>query len=268
VVTLVAVSDAPKKSGTSSSEKISSSETVPGPILLLGAPGSGKGTQGKSMAASWGIPQISTGDILRENRARGTALGKAAEKLMGEGKLAPDDLVNKMVAERLAQPDTGRGFVLDGYPRTLPQAEWLEQSLGQRADAQRVDGQAEANAPALAAIAVNIRVSYTELLRRITGRRNCPTCHRIYNVYLKPPQVDTVCDVDGTPLVARADDVETVFEERMRVYDAQTAPVVEHYRAGDRFIEVDGERPADEVAAAITAGIERFRAEERLRNLS
>lgn len=226
------------------------------------------------MAASWGIPQISTGDILRENRARGTALGKAAEKLMGEGKLAPDDLVNKMVAERLAQPDTGRGFVLDGYPRTLPQAEWLEQWLGRRADAQRAGGQphdagqAGTPTPALAAIAVNIRVSYTELLRRITGRRNCPTCHRIYNVYLKPPQVDTVCDVDGTPLVARADDVETVFEERMRVYDAQTAPVVEHYRAGDRFIEVDGERPADQVAAAIAAGIERFRTGERLRNRS
>lgn len=267
-MTPAAVSGGPGTDGSSLPEKTSGSQavshfhTVPGPILLLGAPGSGKGTQGKSLAASWGIPQISTGDILRENRARGTELGKAAEKLMGEGKLAPDELVNKMVADRLAQPDTGRGFVLDGYPRTLPQAEWLEQWLGKRAAAQRADGaesRAEAASPALAAIAVNIHVSYTELLRRITGRRNCPTCNRIYNVYLKPPQVDSVCDVDGTPLVARADDVEAVFEERMRVYDAQTAPVVEHYRAGDRFIEVDGERPADEVAVAISAGIERLR---------
>ena len=239
-----------------------SQQTIPGPLLLLGAPGSGKGTQAKSMAVAWGIPQISTGDILRENRARGTPLGQAADRLMSEGKLAPDDLVNRMVAERLAQPDTGRGFVLDGYPRTLPQAQWLEQSL-----AQHLDGQPAAAFSGLAAIAVNIRVSYTELLRRITGRRNCPTCQRIYNVYLKPPQVDTVCDVDGTPLVARGDDVEAVFEERMRVYEAQTAPVVEHYRAGDSFIEVDGERPADEVAAAITAGIKGFRTEERLRNL-
>jgi adenylate kinase len=221
-------------------------EVVPGPILLLGAPGSGKGTQAKCMMEAWGIPQISTGDILRENRERGTPLGLAAEKVMSQGKLVPDDLVNEMVAERLAQPDTARGYVLDGYPRTSPQARWLDRRLGA--------------APAgLPVIAVNIRVSYTELLRRITGRRNCPTCQRIYNIYLKPPRVDTVCDVDGTPLVARADDNRAVFEERMRVYEAQTAPVVEHYRIGGRFIEVDGEQPEDEVTAAITSAVVRLR---------
>lgn len=238
MVANVAAAGEPKEGGTAQ-------DRLPlGPLLLLGAPGSGKGTQAKSIAATWDVPQISTGDILRENRAQGTALGRAADQLMGEGKLVPDDLVNQMVAERLAQPDTGRGYVLDGYPRTLPQAEWLDRRL---------------KGAGLPVIAVSIRVSYTELLRRITGRRNCPTCQRIYNVYLKPPRVDTVCDVDGTPLVARTDDVEAVFEERMRIYQAQTAPVVEHYRTGGRFVEVDGEQPVDQVAAAITSAVTKLR---------
>ena len=106
---------------------------------------------------------------------------------------------------------------------------------------------------------MNIRVGYTQLLRRITGRRNCPTCQRIYNVYLNPPSVDMVCDVEGTPLVARPDDVEAVFEERMRVYEALTAPVVEHYRAQGRFVEVDGERPVDQVKAAIASAVFKLR---------
>ncbi len=186
----------------------------------MGAPGVGKGTQAKEIMAAWGIPQISTGDLLRDNKDRGTPLGLLAKQMMAEGKLVPDDLVNQMVAERLAQPDTARGYMLDGYPRTLGQAEWLDQRLA----ANPVPGSA-------ACIAVSIQVSYTQLLRRITGRRNCPTCQRIYNVYLQPPKVDTVCDVEGTPLVQRADDVEAVFEERMRTYTALTAPVVEHYRA-------------------------------------
>jgi adenylate kinase len=149
----------------------------------------------------------------------------------------------------VAQPDTARGYILDGYPRTLAQAEWLDQRL------------AAAIPPGLPLIAVSIRVSYTQLLRRITGRRNCPTCQRIYNVYLQPPKFDTVCDVEGTPLVQRADDVEAVFHERMRTYAALTAPVVEHYRASSRFVEVDGEQPADEVMAGIVAAVTRLRSE-------
>ncbi len=213
----------------------------------------GKGTQAKEIMAAWGIPQISTGDLLRDNKDRGTALGVLAKQIMAEGKLVPDDLVNQMVAERLAQPDTARGYMLDGYPRTLGQAEWLDQRLAAN----------PLRAPA--SIAVSIRVSYTQLLRRITGRRSCPTCQRIYNVYLQPPEVDTVCDVEGTPLVQRADDVEAVFEERMRTYTALTAPVVEHYRAQGRFVEVDGEQPAGDVTAAIMAAVTRFRSQnERL----
>jgi adenylate kinase len=221
---------------------------IPGPMLLMGAPGVGKGTQAKGIMAAWGIPQISTGDLLRDHRQRGTPLGASATQIMDEGKLVPDDLVNQMVAERLAQPDTTRGYILDGYPRTLAQAEWLDQRLA------AVPG-------GLPLIAVSIRVSYTQLLRRITGRRNCPTCQRIYNVYLQPPKADTVCDVEGTPLVQRADDTEAVFHERMRTYTALTAPVVEHYRASSRFVEVDGEQPAGEVMAGIMAAVARLRSQ-------
>ncbi len=177
---------------------------------------------------------------------------------MDEGKLVPDDLVNQMVAERLQQPDTARGYILDGYPRTLAQAEWLDQRLrDQHLDDQRLAGRD----PGLPLIAVSIQVSYTQLLRRITGRRSCPSCQRIYNVYLQPPKLDTVCDVEGTPLVQRADDVEAVFHERMRTYTALTAPVVEHYRASSRFVEVDGEQPAGEVMAGIMAAVARLRSQ-------
>jgi adenylate kinase len=229
---------------------------TPGPILLLGAPGVGKGTQAKAIVAAWGIVQISTGDILRDNKERSTPLGLAAQQLMAEGKLVPDDLVNQMVAARLVQPDTVRGYILDGYPRTLGQAEWLDQLFdGKLSDSKLF----RAGGVGLPVIAVSIQVSYTQLLRRITGRRNCPTCQRIYNVYLQPPKVDTVCDVDGTPLATRADDVESVFEERMRVYEAQTAPVVDHYRAKSRFVEVDGEQPVEAVTAGIMAAVIRLR---------
>jgi adenylate kinase len=218
----------------------------PGPILLLGAPGAGKGTQAKDLAAKWGIPQISTGDLLRYNRDHGTPLGLKAKQIMDEGKLVPDDLVNEMVAERLKQPDTESGYILDGYPRTLGQAKWLDEHVG-------------ADAGVLAVIAVSIQVGYNELLRRITGRRICPVCGTIYNIYLQPPKVDEKCDLDGTPLVRRSDDTEEVFRERMRTYDSQTAPVVEHYRAQGRFEAVDGSKPVNAVAAEVEAAVARLR---------
>ena len=214
--------------------EVQSKHVIPGPILLMGAPGVGKGTQAKEIMTAWGIPQISTGDILRGNVARNTELGVLAKQIMCRGELVPDDLVNQMVAARLTEPDTVNGYILDGYPRTLAQAEWLDKHL------------AEQQSP-LPVIAVSIQVGYTQLLRRITGRRNCPTCQRIYNVYLQPPKLDMVCDLEGTPLVQRADDTEKVFDERMRTYEALTAPVVEHYRALGRFSEVDGEQPVGQV---------------------
>src|SRR5579863_9804393 len=211
---------------------------APGPILLLGAPGVGKGTQSKELVKLWGITQISTGDLLRANVSQGTALGKAAREVMQRGELVPDSMVNEMVALRLQEPDTVRGYILDGFPRTLPQAGWL-------------DGRLAAQQLALPVVAVSISVDYNQLLRRITGRRNCPVCQTIYNVYSNPPKVDEICDIEGAALVQRADDTEQVFAERMRSYEALTTPVIEHYRALGRFVEVDGDRPIPEVAGKI-----------------
>jgi len=220
--------------------------TVPGPILLLGAPGVGKGTQAKELVKLWGIPQISTGDLLRANVAQRTQLGRAAKELMERGELVPDSLVNEMVATRLKEPDAARGYILDGFPRTLGQASWL-------------DGRLAAEGGTLPVIAVSIQVDYNQLLRRITGRRNCPVCATIYNIFMNPSKRDGFCDVEGAALVQRADDTEKVFKERMRAYSGLTAPVVEHYRALGRFAEVDGDRPIGVIAAGIVAAVERLR---------
>ncbi|HUV70195.1 MAG TPA: adenylate kinase [Terracidiphilus sp.] len=221
-------------------------KTTPGPILLLGAPGVGKGTQAKELVKIWGIPQISTGDLLRANVSQGTQLGRIAQEIMGRGELVPDSLVDEMVAVRLRQPDTANGYILDGFPRTLGQAGWL-------------DGRLAAQPNTLPVVAVSIQVNYNQLLRRITGRRNCPVCQTIYNVYVNPPKKDGFCDIDGAALTQRADDTEEVFKERMRAYGALTAPVVEHYRALGRFAEVDGDRPISAIASGIVAAVERLR---------
>jgi adenylate kinase len=218
----------------------------PGPILLLGAPGVGKGTQAKELVKLWGIPQISTGDLLRANVAQGTQLGRVAKEIMGRGELVPDSLVNEMVAVRLLEPDTVRGYILDGFPRTLGQANWL-------------DGRLATQVESLPVVAVSIQVNYNQLLRRITGRRNCPVCQTIYNVYMNPPKRDGFCDVEGAALVQRADDTEEVFKERMRAYAALTAPVVDHDREQGRFAEVDGDRPIAVIAAGIVAAVEKLR---------
>ena len=212
----------------------------------MGAPGVGKGTQAKGLVARWGIPQISTGDLLRANVASGSEFGKQARQLMDAGKLVPDDLVNRMVEQRLAEPDTKRGYVLDGYPRTLAQAEWLDKALDRQA------GQ-------LPLVAVSIRVTYTQLLRRITGRRICPVCGSIYNIYLQPPTHDAVCDLDGTPLQRRDDDSESVFTDRMHAYEAQTAPVVEHYTALGHLAEVGGEAAPDAVTTQVETAVRKLR---------
>jgi adenylate kinase len=234
-------------------------EFVPGPILLIGAPGVGKGTQAKAIVAAWAIPQISTGDLLRGNVAEKTELGQKAQELMQQGELVGDELVNQMVAERLKKPDTGRGYILDGFPRTLVQAQWLDGYLARAEPGQSVGSDQSDRAASLPVVAVNVRVEYTQLLRRVTGRRMCPTCGSIYNVYLHPPKVDGICDLDGTPLTRRQDDTEAVFEGRMRSYDEQTAPVVEHYRGQARLAEVDGEQPVEQVTAAVIEQVRQLR---------
>ena len=224
---------------------------APGPILLLGAPGVGKGTQAKELVGLWGIPQISTGDLLRANVAQGTPLGKTAKEIMHRGELVPDSLVNEMVAVRLQQPDTAKGYILDGFPRTLAQAHWLDGRLAAATCSN--------SAQTLPLVAVSIQVDYNQLLRRITGRRNCPVCQTIYNVYSKPPQRAGFCDVEGAALTQRADDTEKAFAERMRAYAAQTTPVIEHYRELGRFAEVNGEGQVAAVAAGIVTAVERLR---------
>ena len=219
---------------------------VPGPILLLGAPGVGKGTQAKELVKLWGIRQISTGDLLRANVAQGTKLGKIAKEIMGRGELVPDSLVNEMVAVRLLETDTAQGYILDGFPRTLGQATWLDDRLA-------------AQIESLPLVAVSIQVNYNQLLRLISGRRNCPVCQTIYNGYMNPPKRNGFCDVEGAALTQRSDDTEEVFKERMRAYEALTAPVVEHYRALGRFAEVDGDRPIAAIAAGIVEAVERLR---------
>jgi adenylate kinase len=195
--------------------------------------------------ADYGIPQISTGDILRANISQGTPLGKQAKALVDRGILVSDDLVNQMVADRLCQPDTRRGYILDGFPRTLNQATWL-------------DSQLCATPSALPVVAISIIVDYEQLLHRITGRRICSAGHD-YNIYTKSPKVPGICDLDGLPLIQRPDDSEAVFTERMKTFESQTAPVIEHYRKQGRFEEIDGDAPVEQVTSAIEAALIRLR---------
>ncbi len=221
----------------------------PGPILLMGAPGVGKGTQAKLLVSRWSIPQISTGDLLRANIASGSALGSEAKHRMDAGTLVPDDLVNRMVERRLLESDTTHGYMLDGFPRTLAQAEWLDGELGRGPEA-------------LPLIAVSIRVEYNQLLRRITGRRICPVCGRIYNLYLQPPAREGFCDVDGVGLQSRDDDSEAVFDGRMRTYQDQTAPVLTHYLALHRLIEIDGEGEPETIAGRVESAVRAARKQQ------
>src|SRR5689334_18615086 len=229
-----------------------SSKNIPvGTIVLLGAPGAGKGTQAKLIAGHYGIPHISTGDILRSNVARGTELGKKAKAVMERGELVSDDLVNGMVADRIKQPDCDRGFVLDGFPRTVAQAEWLDRELAGKAGNAR------------GTVVVDVDVSYNQLLQRLTGRRTCPVDGKIYNVYLQPPKHDRLCDVCGTPLAQRKDDKEEVISERLKNYERQTLPLVEFYDRQGRLRHANGELPVEQVTATIFCEIEKFRSGEK-----
>jgi adenylate kinase len=215
-----------------------------GPVVLLGPPGAGKGTQAKRIMEKYLIPQISTGDLLRYNVAQGTELGLIAKSVMHRGELVSDDLVCEMVRQRLKQPDCRRGYVLDGFPRTAAQAGWLDALL----DDELFDNLRPTRAWP---IVIRLDVDYNQLLLRISGRRSCPTCGRIYNVHFQPPRVDELCDVDGTKLVTRNDDRLEVIQPRLAAYQEQTKPVADYYQRTGRLISVNGDLSVDEVTKQI-----------------
>jgi adenylate kinase len=193
-------------------------------IVLFGSPGSGKGTQAKLLQQCLKVPHISTGDMLRE-RIKGDDLGTKAVSAMQSGALVCDEVMNRMVAERLTQPDAASGFILDGYPRTLAQAEHFVDWLAGRK---------------IREVVIHLAVDYNIIIARLTGRRQCPCCGTLYNVASHPPKVDGVCDLDGTNLVIRDDDREEVIRERLEAYERQTRPVLEFFRkSGHRVVRVD-----------------------------
>jgi len=220
-----------------------------GPVILLGPPGAGKGTQAKRIAAHYGIPQISTGDLLRQHVKNATGLGLIAKDIMARGELVPDELLYDMVAQRLREADCEPGFILDGFPRTAAQAGWLDAFLEHEFFEKSKRGKC-------LPIVIRIDVDYNELILRLTGRRTCPVCGRIYNVHLQPPRVDEVCDIDGSKLVIRNDDREEVIRERMLAYEQQTRPVADYYQDKGRLVSVDGSAAADEVSKQIFQVIE------------
>ena len=218
-----------------------------GPVILLGPPGAGKGTQAKQIVERYGVPQISTGDLLRDHVARGTSLGLEAKAIMARGELVPDELMYDMVADRLRQPDCRRGFVLDGFPRTAAQAGWLDAFLEKE-----LFDKSQMCPP----VVIQLVVDYTKLLLRLTGRRSCPTCGRLYNIHFQPPRADELCDVDGSRLITRNDDRSEVITERLVAYEKQTKPLVDYYRARNRLVPVIADRTVQEVTAQIFGVIE------------
>jgi adenylate kinase len=204
-------------------------------LLLLGAPGAGKGTQAKRLVKALGIVQISTGDMLREARDQGTELGQKAAEYMNTGKLVPDEVVIGIVAERLERPDCREGFILDGFPRTLEQAQALEK-MGVALD--RV---------------ITIEVPDSELVGRITGRLTCTSCGQMYHKRFNPPEAAGVCDVCGGELGTRPDDTEEVVRQRLAVYERQTRPLIDFYEAKDLVAHVDGTGTPAEVQGRILA---------------
>jgi adenylate kinase len=210
-------------------------------IVLLGAPGAGKGTHCKRVAQRYGIVHLSSGDILRRERAEGTELGKKAQSYMDAGALVPDDLIVAMMSRAIRQAVTG--YVLDGFPRTVNQAEVLDRSLSQGAE-----GGIDA--------VINLLVDEGIVVARITGRRSCPKCGTVYHVKNMPPKVDEVCDKDGTRLIQRPDDTEEVVRNRLETYYRQTKPVVDYYRARRTVHDIDANGDADTVAAVIFAKLD------------
>ena len=211
-------------------------------IILLGAPGSGKGTQAKVLAERQGIPHLSTGDILREAVRNGSELGRKAEPIMKSGGLVPDDLMVDIIGERLAAEDARKGFLLDGFPRTVVQAE-------------KLGGLLEGNGSGDPRV-IHLLVPDEVIVQRISARRSCPVCGSVYHLEHAPPKLADVCDQCGGALVARADDTEEAVRKRLEAFHRQTMPVVDYYRAKDWLRSVDGLGTVDEVFERISRSLE------------
>jgi adenylate kinase len=208
-------------------------------VVLLGAPGAGKGTQAKMLIEKYKIPQISTGDILRKAVADGTPLGKEAKVIMDQGGLVSDKIVLGLVEERIKQPDCKAGFILDGFPRNTAQAEALDKMLSAM------------GAPLT--IALNIDVDMNDLLKRLTGRRTCKGCQQMYNIHFSPPKKDGVCDKCGGALFQRDDDKEATIKKRLDVYTQQTAPLIDYYSKQNIMKTVMGVGSIDDIFKKVTA---------------
>ncbi len=203
-------------------------------LIFLGAPGAGKGTQAREVSKEFSIPQISTGDILRGAVKKGTPLGLAAKVKMEAGQLVPDEVVCGIVEERISEPDCKAGFILDGFPRTIPQAQFVDKALEAKGRGRP--------------LVVNIAVEQDVLMKRLTGRRTCSACGEIYNVHFNPPKSAGVCDKDGAKLVQRADDNEETIGQRLVAYDNQTRPLIEYYRQKGLLHDVEGNREPELIA--------------------
>ncbi len=208
-------------------------------IIMLGAPGAGKGTQAKMIAEKYSIPHISTGDIFRANIKNGTELGKEAKTYMDQGKLVPDELTVKILLDRVAADDCKDGYVLDGFPRTIPQAEVLENELNKLGD--KID------------YAIDVNVPDENIIKRMSGRRACLSCGATYHIEHIPPKKEGVCDKCGSELVLRDDDKPETVKKRLDVYHAQTQPLIEFYTERNILKTVDGTQDMKDVFAAITA---------------
>jgi adenylate kinase len=204
------------------------------PVIFLGPPGAGKGTQAKRLSAHYGVPHLSTGDMLRDHVHRGTELGKKAKPIMDRGDLVPDDVVLGIIEDRVAQEDCARGFVFDGFPRTMPQALVLDQVLEKKHFPEP--------------LVVNFHVDYDELLHRVSGRWMCSVNGEIYNIYEKPPKVKGLCDKCGGKLIQRSDDRVDVVRDRLAAFAKQTQPLIDYYRSKGDLNEIDGAASVEEVA--------------------
>ena len=213
-------------------------------LILLGPPMSGKGTQAARLSKALGIPQISSGDLFRDNIKRETALGREAKTYMDRGDLVPDEITIGMVAERLGRPDAAKGALLDGFPRTIPQAEELDRILD------------ELDASLTGVISISVPVE--ELVKRASGRRICRSCGKSYHLAFNPPAEEGVCDVDGGELYQRDDDLPETVRQRLEVYQGQTSPLVDYYRKRGNLREIEGDQPIDDVAADIAEVVSGF----------